>query len=121
MAESFGDKQHEATPHRREQAREEGQIARSQDLAAAAVLVGGLVVVLNFGGDVVDFLGAYTQRQLGEPSWRSFDRATLMSEWYGVVLQLAQNVLPALGVVMLIGLVANVGQVGFLWLPNKLA
>jgi flagellar biosynthetic protein FlhB len=121
MAESFGDKQHEATPHRREQAREEGQIARSPDLAAAVVLVGGLVVVLHFGGDVVDFLGDYTRRQLSEPSWQSFDRATLMSEWYGVVLQLARKVLPALGVVMLIGLVANVGQVGFLWLPNKLA
>jgi flagellar biosynthetic protein FlhB len=121
VAESFGDKQHEATPHRREKAREEGQIARSHDLAAAAVLVGGLIIVLYFGGDVVDFLGQYTRRQLAEPSWQSFDRDMFMSEWYGVVLKLAQNVLPALGLVMLVGLVANVGQVGLLWLPSKLA
>ena len=121
MAESFGDKQHEATPHRREKAREEGQIARSHDLAAAAVLVGGLVIVLYFGGDVAQFLAQYTQRQLGEPAWQSVDRDTLMHEWYAVIIRLAQSVLPALGLVLLVGIVANVGQVGFLWLPNKLA
>src|SRR6186713_148718 len=101
MAESFGDKQHEATPHRREQAREEGQIARSHDLAAAAVLVGGLIIILYFGGDVIDFLGQYSRRQLGEPTWQSFDRDTFMHQWYGVVLQLSRSVLPALGLVML--------------------
>ena len=32
MAEADGDKTQDATPHRRQQAREEGQVAKSQDL-----------------------------------------------------------------------------------------
>ncbi len=38
MAEG-GDKKHEATPYRRQKAREEGQLARSQDLGSAVVLL----------------------------------------------------------------------------------
>jgi flagellar biosynthesis protein FlhB len=38
-----GEKSHEATPHRRQQARAEGHVAKSRDLASAAVLLLGLV------------------------------------------------------------------------------
>ncbi len=38
MDEDFGEKSQEATPHRRQQAREEGQVVKSQDLASAALL-----------------------------------------------------------------------------------
>ncbi len=49
MAESAGDKKHEATQYRREQAREQGQVARSQDLGSAVLLL-GLIFILNFTG-----------------------------------------------------------------------
>ena len=42
----FGDRTQEATPHRRRQAREQGQVAKSQDLASAVLLVGAVVWVL---------------------------------------------------------------------------
>jgi flagellar biosynthetic protein FlhB len=121
MAEQFGDKRHDATPHRREKAREEGQVARSQDLAAAAVLVGTLVVVLYLGGGIARFLAEYTQRHLSEQSWYSLDREDVLREWYVVVAKLARHVLPMLGLTTLIAILANLGQVGFLWLPQKTA
>ena len=37
--EDSGEKSQDATPHRRQQAREEGQIVQSQDLAAAVILL----------------------------------------------------------------------------------
>lgn len=121
MPEQFGDKQHEATPHRREKAREEGQIARSHDLAAAAVLVAALIIVLYLGGDVVRFLAEYAHRQLGDQIWQSINRDSVTSEWYFVVANLARHFLPLLGLVCLAAVLANLGQVGFLWLPGKLS
>ena len=44
-AEDFGDKTHEATPYRRQKAREEGQVVRSQDLASAGLLIAGLLIL----------------------------------------------------------------------------
>lgn len=121
MAGDAGEKKHEATQHRREKAREEGQVVRSQDLAAAAVLVGALVVILYLGGDLAKYLGEYTRRQLSEPTWVDVDRDSVMREGYVVVVKLARHLLPALGLMALVAVVANMGQVGFLWLPEKVA
>jgi flagellar biosynthetic protein FlhB len=121
MAEQYGDKRHEPTPHRRQTAREEGQVAHSNDLAAAVMLVGALVVLLFFGGDAARFLADYTQRQLSEQTWHELDSDSILREWYVVIFKLARHVLPALGLIMLIGVLVNLGQVGFLWLPGKAA
>ncbi len=73
MAENDGDKTQEATPHRRQQAREEGQVAKSQDLASAALLLVGLAALLWLGGPVVEMLGRYATEQLGGEPWLSAD------------------------------------------------
>ena len=49
MAEENGEKSQEATPHRRQQAREEGQVAHSQDLGSAVMLLGGLFILTMTG------------------------------------------------------------------------
>ena len=47
MAEETGqEKTEEPTPRRHEKAREEGQIARSKELASVATLVGGMLLLL---------------------------------------------------------------------------
>ena len=53
MAEDFGEKTEAPTPRRRQEAREQGQIARSQDLSSAALLVGAMVLLKACGPDVV--------------------------------------------------------------------
>lgn len=45
MAEDLGEKTEEATPKRRQEAREEGNIAKSQDLASALLLLVGVLLV----------------------------------------------------------------------------
>jgi flagellar biosynthetic protein FlhB len=52
-----GDKTEKATPKRREEARKKGQIARSQDLNGALVLIGGLIALTIWGPHVMDKLG----------------------------------------------------------------
>ena len=73
MAETDGDKTQDATPHRRQQAREEGQVAKSQDLASAALLLVGLASLLWWGGSLVEMLARYAIEQLGGEAWLTAD------------------------------------------------
>ena len=121
MPEQFGDKQHEATPYRRQQAREEGHVARSPDLSSAAMLVCAVALLLYLGQGVVLFVVRYTQQQLGETAWLSLDRDEAVHQWHGVLSQIATHLLPILGLLMVAAIVVHLLQVGFLFLPGKLA
>ena len=52
MADSGGEKKHDATDHRRQKAREEGNVVRSPDLTSAVLLLAG-VMLLDFTGPQV--------------------------------------------------------------------
>src|SRR5215212_9790184 len=52
-----GDKTEKATPKRREESRKKGQMARSQDLNGALVLIGGLIAVAVWGPHMAEKLG----------------------------------------------------------------
>jgi flagellar biosynthetic protein FlhB len=121
MPEQFGDKTQEATPYRRQKAREEGQVARSQDLSSAALLVGATLVLMYFGRGLGHVLGELTREQLGSEAWVRTDVQAAAFAWNSMLARLAQVVLPILGLLMLLGIITNVGQVGLLFLPRKLA
>jgi flagellar biosynthetic protein FlhB len=121
MAEYDGDKTQEATPHRRQQAREQGHVAKSQDLASAAVLVLALAALWMMGGSLVDYLGRYSRQQLGGAAWLATDTQSAVYHWNETAWGLARFLLPIFGLIMLAGVAANFFQVGFLFLPGKLA
>src|SRR5688572_21418156 len=120
-ADDFGDKTHEATPYRRQKAREEGQVVRSQDLASAALLVAGLVILWYFGGAVARFLGEMAREYLGGNAWVTFSAQDVSHQSGRIALGLTIAFLPLLGLLMLAALVAQMGQFGFLYLPQKVA
>ncbi len=127
MAEESGEKSQEATVHRREQAREEGQVAHSQDLTSAGLLLGGLVVLIFTGGALLDFLVNFLGTYLrGEP-WVAWINAgspnsgeLVMGQWYVLMPALGKSLLPVLGLVMVLAVVLNLLQSGILFLPHKL-
>lgn len=121
MAESFGDKQYDATPHRRQKAREQGQVARSQDLASAIVLLGSLLVLMYVGADFFGFLRSLMERFLGGDAWRSTDTPTMLALFQEIVGMLGQHLLPILAAIFVIAVVGQMGQFGLLWLPEKLS
>ncbi len=121
MPEQFGEKQHEATPHRRQQAREQGQVARSHDLASALLLVGAVMVLMLFGDGVVRFRGELARQQLGGQAWTSVNRDSFVSHTLAVSIQLGTVLLPVFGLLLLVAIAVHVGQVGLLFLPQKLA
>ena len=120
MAEQSGEKKFEATPYRRQKAREEGRVPRSQDLSSATVLVGALAVLLLIGestsGEIVDFM----RYQLGTDAWLRADREFAVNQWMRVVYLLVQTALPLISLTLLFALAANLAQTGLLFLPQKL-
>jgi flagellar biosynthetic protein FlhB len=121
VPEQFGDKIHEATPHRRQRAREQGQVAKSHDLASAVLLIAALLTLLYLGPGLVEFLGRFARRQLGGEAWLAADGPFAVSQWNVVVLGLARTLLPLFGLLVLAAILVNLGQVGFLFVPSKLA
>jgi flagellar biosynthesis protein FlhB len=121
MAEHAGDKSFEATPHRRQEAREKGQVAFSQDLGSAATLMLAVFLLILLGGGVLTFCADVMRRQLGEVPELVTDQDTLLHEWLGVTVGVAGVVLPILGLMMLGGALTTILQVGFLWVPDRLA
>lgn len=121
MADQFGEKTHDATPFRRQKAREEGQVAKSNDLASAIMLIAALLALMWAGRGMAEFLGDYTIAQLGEPPSVEVDLRLATVAWSRAMSGLAKSFLPLFGVLVVVALAANIGQVGFLFLPAKLA
>jgi flagellar biosynthetic protein FlhB len=121
MAEHAGEKSFEATAHRRQEAREKGQVAFSHDLGSAALLLLGVFLLMMLGGGLLKFSAVLMHQQLGEvpeliASQQDFQHASIrIARHLGVVL------LPILGLLMLGGMLSSVLQVGFLWIPDKLS
>lgn len=115
------DKSQEATPHRRQQAREEGQVAHSQDLEAAVVLLGGLLILLWAGNGLVEYLARATARHLGDSAWLEADVSRVVGLTHGHLFELAQVLLPILGLLLIVALASHLMQTGFLWVPEKIA
>ncbi len=117
----FGERSHDATPHRRQQAREEGNVVVSRDLASALSLLAGALTLWYLGDNFIRTLGVYLRERLhGEPWW-NLDAQQVSHHAMQMGGIVAWGVLPILGTLMLVGVVVQIGQVGFLFLPQKLA
>src|ERR1035437_419225 len=66
---SYGDKTEPATPKRREEARDSGQVARSQDLTSATLLLAGLIVLSMTASTFVRSLADVMRSLLGNHYW----------------------------------------------------
>jgi len=121
MPDQSGDRSQEATPHRRQKAREEGHVAKSQDLDSAVLLVAGVLVLMLSGGALTEFLARYAEEHLGGRPWLAADLSFAVSQFNLTLLELAKYLLPILGLLFVAAIAVNVGQVGFLFLPSKVS
>jgi flagellar biosynthesis protein FlhB len=119
-SDEFGEKTHEATPYRRQKAREEGQVVKSQDLTSAALLVIALLVLWYGGSSLIRYFGDSTREQLGSQPLMSLTREDVCNLALRTGRDLSLVVLPVLGLLMLGAVVVHMGQSGFLYLPDKL-
>lgn len=121
MAEDFGDKTEAPTPRRREEAREQGQVARSADLTAAALLLGFLLLMNSFGPGLIKALHTMMSELLSADSLADLRGQTLRVLAGRALAAAGLAALPLLVGGLLIALVMNFAQVGLLLNPQRLA
>jgi len=115
MAEDKGSKTEQATPRRREKAREEGQAATSRDLTAGLALLGaGLAarMMWNSSWAQITKTGAWTLSQAGSNDLAAGSMAQIMGQWLGLSVQVLG---PVLGLGAAIGLAASLLQTRFMF------
>jgi flagellar biosynthetic protein FlhB len=109
-----GEKTEKATPKKRREAREKGQVARSSDLQGAVVLIAGIVALGSAGPGLVDRMGDVMRgaiMQTSEPGIVSKQGIGVLMSAAGQAALLA--VAPIALACVLAGVAASVGMVGF--------
>lgn len=120
MSEQSGEKSQEATPHRKQQAREQGQVAYSQDLGSAGLLIVGVLLLRSYGPDVMDMASSFMRHQLGTVGTLTVDSSSMLALSQDLVSMLGKVMLPIVGMLALAGVMSSVMQVGFLFVPERL-
>lgn len=109
-----------ATPKRREEAHKRGQVSRSRELSSVAILGAALIYFYFQTGDVLRKLMALTERLLTESTRMEINTQSVTSLFVGLSYQFIALVFPILTVVVLVAIVVNLLQVGFVFSPVPL-
>ena len=120
MPDQAGDKTQEATPHRRQQAREQGQVAFSQDLGSAVLLIAGALLLMFFGRQVADAMAHLMTQQLSATWPLTVDRSQVVQQARQLASGVGAALLPILGLLLVCAIVSTLFQVGFLFVPQRL-
>ena len=120
MADSSGEKKHDATDYRRQKAREEGNVVRSPDLSSAVLLLIGVMLLDFTGPQVFRMMIELIYEELMRPiDWQA-DSRTAVLQLVRLIGKGGLAILPLMGGVLATSLVVHYAQVGPLWLPDKL-
>ncbi|MGN7356026.1 flagellar biosynthesis protein FlhB [Paenibacillus sp. SAF-054] len=109
-----GEKTEKATPKKRQDTRKKGQVAKSQELSGSIVLLASFLSLLMFGGFIKEhlvelFRDVFINRMNTEIS---IGNVMSMSMKYGIEILIL--LAPLFATTVVIALVANVAQVGFM-------
>jgi flagellar biosynthetic protein FlhB len=110
----------QATPKRREEAREKGRVAKSREVASAAIIFASLIYFyFNVGGflDKLMTVSASIFRSVGQ-TVISVDNISFMMT--GLMGRVFFILMPLFSVIFIVSILANVVQVGFLVSPSVL-
>ncbi|MHC4267026.1 MAG: flagellar biosynthesis protein FlhB [Planctomycetota bacterium] len=104
-----------ATPKKKQEALEKGQVAKSQDVNSAMILLSGVLLVLFLGGSMVtqmkDTMGIICKNLFYE----DFNTDTFVGLVMDVSFKNLKGVLPIMGGFMIVGLLASYSQVGIIF------
>ncbi len=104
----------QASPRRREEARKKGQVAKSHEVASAAILMACLVYFYFGSEGMLARMTSMLKRSLGGAGSKTLDADSVQGLLSGLMVESVLIVLPLFLVVVLAGLLANYLQVGFL-------
>jgi flagellar biosynthetic protein FlhB len=118
--ESFQEKTEQATPKRRDDAREKGQVARSSELSSVAILMAGLLSLSALGSYMYDRLSEFAVELFTEGYAIELDQLTLQTYLMDWGTRFVNIVAPMVIVLVIAALAVNYAQVGVLFSTKSL-
>src|SRR6476646_982279 len=115
MADDYGDKTEAPTARRRQEARDQGKVARSRDVATSALLVGSMVLLKNYGPGVIGMLHAQVGDSLGAAAMSDISADSVLLASSRAVIAMGAALAPLLVGMVLLVVVADVLQVGLVF------
>src|SRR5436190_18810836 len=110
-----GEERTEAATHRKLQhLRDDGKVSKSPEVAASAGVLAGIVTLYTFGGTSSHQLQAYIDQMLRESSRPDLTDTAMISLSMNAFNVFVLVLAPLLVAMPLIGVFANIGQVGFM-------
>ena len=104
-----GEKTEEPTSKKREDARKKGQVARSQELNTAFVLIMGFLILRILWEYIYGNIAEYTVYLYSHIS-QSTSTESITELFIGIMLLLAKTVMPVMFAILIIGLAINIFQ-----------
>lgn len=115
-----GDKTEEPTTKKRNDARKKGQVARSQELNAAFVLLAGFFAIKLLWEYIYENIAGYTAHVFSNLALYGTSTESIMEIFLGIMLLLAKTAFPIMLGVMILGLAISFYQVGFMVSTEKI-
>ena len=112
--ESFMEKTEQATPKRREDARNKGQVAKSMEVNSALVLLFSIIILQFAGIFLFSRIGYIIKDIIGNIHTIVINQDNIRQFFLAVFIQVALVLFPIMILLMLIGMIASYSQVGFL-------
>jgi flagellar biosynthetic protein FlhB len=119
--ESFQERTEQATPRRREEARNQGQVARSNELSSVAILLAGLLALSGLGAYMYRGLAEFTVKLLTDGFAIQLDlgnASAYLADWAGSSALIAA---PLILVLAAVAFLVNYAQVGAVFTAKPLA
>ena len=120
MSESTEDRIHLATPSRRQQARQDGDVVKSHEMAAAIQMLGGIAITFYLLGNVSQWIRNWTTE-----TWSSASgNLSISSQEFTEQIQLAifgslTHLAPLMGLLVIVGIISHWIQSGPLFLTGR--
>jgi len=120
VAEDLGDKTELPTDHRRSEAREEGQVARSADLTAAVLMAAVVLLIITFAHPMLTGMIALVRHNLSPESLAEVTPDRLRPDIALTLAQAARVAFPVMALMTLVATLAMIQQVGLHFSPRAL-
>ena len=122
MSESLEDQIHDPTPARHQQARKDGDIPKSFELASAIQMLGALIVAYLLFGQLGAWLQTYTTETWSNAGTNlSVDAADITGQFQAMSSSLLAVIAPIFLLLLLFGVASHWIQTGPVFLPEKVA
>ena len=119
FADDGGEKTEEPTAKKKSDARNKGQVAKSQELNAAFILFVGFWTMKILGTYTYGEIAAYAAYIFGNLN-TTVDTETVMRLFLGIIIVLLKTAFPIMVAIMIIGLAINIVQVGWNFMTEPL-